>query len=377
MKFFHISDMHLGKRFKGVSFINDQKFVLDQILKQADILKPDCVVIAGDVYDKSIPSVEAVELLDDFLTKLSEKSINILMISGNHDSGERLGFAEKILRGFGIYIVSVFDGKMKRITLNDDFGEFDFFLCPYFRPSQVKAIYPERKIENSNDAVKVILEETDVRRNVRNTAVIHQFAAPVGKKIEYSDSETQTVGGLDVIDTGLFSDFDYTAMGHIHKPQSMGEKIRYCGTPMKYSFSEVNQEKSITVVEINEKGKTDISFVPLLPLHDMRNVKGTFSQILAEAEKEPSDDYINAVITGNEIICDPVGKLRQYYKNLLQIEFRKENSDKKTEYSEEFIKKSVYELFEDFFTLQNGKEMSDMQKEIIKNILKEENNEAD
>lgn len=377
MKFFHISDMHLGKRFKGVSFINDQKFVLDQILKQADILKPDCVVIAGDVYDKSIPSVEAVELLDDFLTKLSEKSINILMISGNHDSGERLGFAEKILRGFGIYIVSVFDGKMKRITLNDDFGEFDFFLCPYFRPSQVKAIYPERKIENSNDAVKVILEETDVRRNVRNTAVIHQFAAPVGKKIEYSDSEIQTVGGLDVIDTGLFSDFDYTAMGHIHKPQSMGEKIRYCGTPMKYSFSEANQEKSITVVEINEKGKTDISFVPLLPLHDMRNVKGTFSQILAEAEKEPSDDYINAVITGNEIICDPVGKLRQYYKNLLQIEFRKENSDKKTEYSEEFIKKSVYELFEDFFTLQNGKEMSDMQKEIIKNILKEENNEAD
>jgi exonuclease SbcD len=376
MRFFHISDIHLGKRFKGVSFINDQKFILNQIISHIDILKPDCIVIAGDVYDKSIPSAEAVELLDEFLTELSARKLAVLIISGNHDSCERLQYAGGILEKNNIFIASIFKGEIKKVTLQDEYGDFDFYLVPYFRSSQVRSFYTESEINSSNDAMKVLLENTKIDHKNRNTLVIHQFVSPLGKNIDFSDSETQTAGGLDVIDAGLFKDFDYTAMGHIHKPQNMGSKIRYCGTPLKYSFSETLQEKSITVVEINEKGKTEVSLVPLKALHDMKIIKGPFEKLIESAKLSPSDDYINGVITGNEMIADSIGKLRQFYPNILQLEFIRENSEMKTNYNEDFISKSMYELFEDFFKMQNGKDLTDEQKKIVKNLLKEESLET-
>lgn len=372
MKFIHLSDIHLGKRFKGVSFINDQKFILNQIIGHIENYKPDCIILAGDIYDKSIPSTEAVELFDSFLTQLSDMSLPVLIISGNHDSAERLQFAGSILEKNNIYIASVFEGKMKKVTLKDEYGNFDFYLLPYFRPSQVRNFYPESEINSSNDAMKVILENTDIDNNCRNTAVVHHFAAPSGGSIELSDSETQTAGGLDIIDAGLFSDFDYTALGHIHKPQNMGKNIRYCGTPLKYSFSESSQEKSVTVVEINEKGMADISLIPLKPMREMRTVKGRFDELIRAAEQNPSEDYINAVIDGDEAVYDPVGKLRQYYPNILQLEFVRSNTEYKTDYNEDFISKSIPELFGDFFEMQNGKKITDEQREIILDVLKEE-----
>ncbi|MGN1481844.1 exonuclease SbcCD subunit D [Porcipelethomonas sp.] len=377
MKFFHISDIHLGKRFKGVSFINDQKYILNQITEQIKIHNPNCIVIAGDIYDKSIPPTEAVELLDSFLTNLAQTGIYVLIISGNHDSAERLQFAGNLLEKNNIYIASVFDGSMKKVTVKDSYGDFDFYLLPFFRQSQVKSIFKDCEINSNTEALKAIIDNTKINHDNRNTIVLHQFAAPSAQSISFSDSETQSAGGLDIISTQLLKDFDYAALGHIHKPQNMGTKIRYCGTPLKYSFSEASQEKSITVVEINKKNETHIDLIPLNPLHEMRIVKGPFEKLLEAAEKEPSDDYIDAVITDNEILSDPIGKLRQYYPNLLQLEFSKRDRKIKTHYSENFISKSTFELFSDFFMMQNGREFSPEQKKIVEELLKEENYETD
>lgn len=272
MKLIHLSDLHIGKRVNEISMIEDQEYILLQILQIIDDEKADAILIAGDVYDKSVPSAEAVVLFDDFLCRLAKRHVPVLIISGNHDSQERLAFGNRLLELGGIHISPVYDGTVQSVTLSDEHGEVIFWLLPFIKPTHVKRFYPEAGIESYTDACRVAIEKMSVDVTQRNVLVTHQFVT--GASFDPEGSEEISVGGSDNVDASVFESFDYVALGHIHGPQNIGSnRIRYSGTPLKYSLSEAAHHKSVTVVNLGPKGELELQLRPLMPKRTILKVQ--------------------------------------------------------------------------------------------------------
>ncbi len=371
MKFIHISDLHLGKRVNQFSMLEDQKFILLQILDIIDQECPDAILVAGDIYDTPQPPVSAVELLDNFLTKLAEKKIQTFIISGNHDSPERLSFGSKLMQLSGIHISPVYTGEIVPYILNDDIGEVAVYMLPFVKPAIVHSVFPESEIHSYTDAVKIAVDAMDIDSNVRNVLVAHQFVTGAS----HSGSEELVIGGLDNVDASVFAPFDYVALGHIHGAQKVGnESIRYCGTPLKYSFSEARDIKSVLIAELGNKGKLTTRTIPLRPLHDMREVKGSYEELTFKKNYEGQDteDYIHITLTDEEDVMDAVAKLRVIYPNLMKLDYDNARTRSGTEVIEnlsEVQTSSPIDLVMEFFKTCNGKDMSDEQKKYVQNKI--------
>lgn len=372
MKFVHLSDLHLGKRVNGYSMIEDQKYILLKILNVIDEQKAEAVVIAGDVYDKPIPPTEAVQLFDDFLFRLVERNLQILVISGNHDSPERIAFGSRFMDKSGVHMSQVYNGKNDLVELKDKYGKVNFYMLPFVKPSNVRRFFEDEEINTYTDAVRVAVSHMNVNKKARNVIITHQFVTGAQR----SESETIAVGGTDSVDSYVFDDFDYVALGHIHGPQNVGKNtVRYCGTPLKYSFSEISHKKSVTVVEMKEKGNVKVSTVELTPKLDMREIKGTYEELTFKKnyENTNTEDYLHIILTDEEDVADAVAKLRCVYPNLMKLDYdntRTRNSLALTQ-AEETEKKSDTELLSEFFEKQNGKPLSDEQLEYAANLFEQ------
>lgn len=372
MKFLHLSDLHLGKRVNGFSMIEDQHHILTQILQIAGENEPDAVLIAGDVYDRSVPSVEAMQLLDTFLVELHRKGCAVCLISGNHDSVERMAFAASLLQRNSIHISPVYHGRLEPLVFPDDFGDVRVWLLPYLKPSLVRPHFPGADITSYTDALSAALRETDPDPAARNVLVAHQFVTGALQ----SDSEEFTVGGSENVDASLFDAFDYVALGHIHRPQHVGRNtLRYCGTPLKYSFSEAGHTKTITLVEMGAKGDIGISEIPLTPLRDLREIRGEYLEVSARQHYQGTDtgDYVRIVLTDEEEEPDAARKLRSIYPNLMRLDY--DNTRSRTRSSLEAVsgieEKAPIELLEELYTLQNGHPMSPEQQEYAHALFRE------
>lgn len=376
MKLFHLSDLHLGKRLCGVSLVEDQRDMLEKIIGHIKREKPDAVMIAGDVYDRSVPPEDAVALFDSFLFELSEMKVQVLIISGNHDSAERLAYGGRILNRSGIYISKEFnqnnyDSILKPVILSDEHGGINFYLLPFVTPHTVKASRggrPEAEISSYTDALRTVIEEMNIDTSERNVLIAHQFVTGASK----CDSETFSVGGVDNVDASVFEPFDYVALGHLHGPQSIGgDTVRYCGTPLKYSFSETDHLKSITVVDVGAKGTVNVSTTALDdPMHDLCVKKGSFDEVTAEGK---SDDYIKVVLTDMNEGGDVLSKLRDHFKNIMQLSFELPQND--IEYETDSIgninELTPLQLFSNFYAIQTGSELNERQIDIVKGIFDE------
>ena len=370
MKLIHLSDLHLGKRVYDFNLLEDQAYILKEILKVIDTEEPDGVIIAGDIYDKSVPSTEAVELLDEFLVQLSRRDLQVFLISGNHDSPERLAFASRLIASAGIHVSPVYHGVIEPIVLTDAYGPVNVYLLPFVKPAHVRRFFPDRKIESYQDALCAAIEALPIDWSGRNVLVTHQFVTGAVR----SDSEEISVGGTDNIDAAVFERFDYVALGHIHGPQNIGsERIRYCGTPLKYSFSEAEHVKSVTVTEIREKGSLSVRTVPLHPVRDLREIEGTYEELTYRPNYEGTntEDYLHITLTDEEDIPDAIGKLRLIYPNLMSLDYNNSRTRSAGVLSDpaEADRKSPLVLFEEFYKEQNGRSMSDEQKDFAREIM--------
>lgn len=370
MKLFHLSDLHLGKRVYAFSMLSDQRYVLEQVCALAERHQPDGILLSGDLYDKPIPPVEAVQLLDEFLTSMQQMGIAVYAISGNHDSAGRVDFGSRILQQQNLHICGAFDGKLYHVFKEDAFGEIHFYLLPFLKPATVSAFREGGESLTYAEAVKWALETVDIDTTKRNVLLAHQFVTWKGTA-EESDSETKTLGGVDEMDASLFFDFDYVALGHLHSPQRIGrDTIRYGGSPLKYSFSELRQKKGVTLVEIQEKGNVTTEFLPLEPLHPLREIKGTLADLLEAAEEAGgSEDYVRAILTDEGAVYDPVGRLRVYYPNLMTLEMA-QRGESQQDLSLEMDQKQLSgpALFAGFFEKQNDREMDVAQKALVEKI---------
>ena len=370
MKLIHLSDLHIGKRVNEVSMIEDQEYILTQILQIIDEEKADAVLVAGDVYDKSVPSAEAVTLFDDFLCRLAVRQLPVLIISGNHDSAERLSFANRLLEASGIHISPAYDGSIAPITLSDAHGDVNFWLLPFLKPAHVKRCFPDESIESYTDAVRVAVEKMQIDTGKRNILLTHQFVTGAST----CESEEISVGGSDNVDASVFEGFDYVALGHIHGPQNIGSnRIRYCGTPLKYSFSEEHHHKSVTVVDLGAKGQLELQLRPLTPRHDLRSIQGNFAQITDKAfyEGTATDDYLHIILTDEEDVPEAVGKLRLIYPNIMKLSY--DNTRTRTNQiidgAIDVQRKSPLQLFEELYELQNNQPMSDVQRGFTQELI--------
>lgn len=370
MKFIHLSDLHLGKRLGEYSLLEDQQYILRKITGIVDEEKPDFIVIAGDVYDKPVPAAEAVKLFDEFLTRLSRRVKDIFIISGNHDSAERVAFGAQIMGRSGIHISPVFNGRVEPTVLNDEIGEFCVYMLPFIKPVAVRRFFEGTAIESYTDAVNAAIDAMDADFGKRNIIITHQFVT--GAKS--CDSEEISVGGSDNVDSSAFDGFDYVALGHLHGPQNIGSsRIRYCGTPLKYSFSEAGHEKSVTVVEIREKGTLDVSTVDLVPRRDMRELRGSFDHIMSKECSTSGDpkDYLRIILTDENEIPEALGKLRSVYPNIMSIDY----DNHRTRSSETILgaaeaeSKLPLELFGEFYEASNGIAMSTEQSELVQSLI--------
>lgn len=376
MKLMHLADLHLGKRVNGFSMMEDQEYILNRILEIMEEEQPDGLLIAGDVYDKTIPPAEAVRLMDDFLTAVAAKHVPVFLISGNHDSAERVAFGHQLMQGSGIWISPVYDGTIRHHTLEDRWGEVNIYLIPFLRPSVVRSFFPDVEIEDYTDALRTIIEDLQVDTSRRNVVLAHQFVTAAGALPETCDSEQLSVGGLDRVDGSVFNPFDYTALGHLHGPQRVGsETIRYAGSPLKYSFSELHQKKSVTVAELREKGVTEIRQIPLQPRREMTELRGTFEEILAEARKkgEPQTDYYHMILTDETDVVDALSRLREYYPNIMLLDYdnRRTRSQKEVEQLDRVEERTPGELFAALYEQQNGQEMDSDRKEYLDGLIRE------
>lgn len=370
MKLIHLSDLHLGKRVNDISMLDDQKYILEQILHILDAEQPDAVLMAGDVYDKTVPSAEAVELLDSFLYRLSRRNLQVFVISGNHDSPERLAFGSRLMDGTGIHISPVYDGKLQPITLQDSHGRVHFYMLPFVKPAHVRRFFPEETIETYTDAVRVAIKHMDVDASCRNVLLTHQFVTGASR----CESEELSVGGSDNVDAAVFAPFDYVALGHIHGPQNIiPGKVRYCGTPLKYSFSECSHKKSVTVAELGEKGDVQIRTIPLVPQRDMREVRGSYLELTAKQNyiHSATEDYLHIILTDEEDIPEAVGRLRVIYPNLMKLSYdnTRTRSHSVIGSVQEIQSKSPLELFCELYELQNNQPMSDIQKTFTRELM--------
>ena len=376
MKLMHLADLHLGKRVNGFSMMEDQEYILNRILEIMEEEQPDGLLIAGDVYDKTIPPAEAVRRMDDFLTAVAEKHVPVFLISGNHDSAERVAFGHQLMQGSGIWISPVYDGTIRHHTLEDRWGEVNIYLIPFLRPSVVRSFFPDVEIEDYTDALRTIIEDLQVDTFRRNVVLAHQFVTAAGALPETCDSEQLSVGGLDRVDGSVFSPFDYTALGHLHGPQRVGsETIRYAGSPLKYSFSELHQKKSVTVAELRAKGETEIRQIPLQPRREMIELRGTFEEILEEARKkgEPQTDYYHMILTDETDVVDALSRLREYYPNIMLLDYdnRRTRSQKEVEQLDRVEERTPGELFAALYEQQNGQEMDSDRKEYLDGLIRE------
>lgn len=370
MKLVHLSDLHIGKRVNEISMIEDQEYILLQILQIIDDEKADAVLIAGDVYDKSIPSAEAVTLFDDFLCRLAKRNVSVLIISGNHDSPERLAFGNRLMENCGIYISPVYDGNIATVTLSDLHGEIDFWLLPFIKPAHVKRYYPDEKIESYTDACRIALSKASIDASKRNVLLTHQFVTGAAT----CESEEISVGGSDNVDASVFEAFDYVALGHIHGPQNIGSnRIRYCGTPLKYSLSEAAHHKSITVVNLGPKGELELQLRPLTPKHDLRQIRGTFAELTDKSfyEGTATEDYIYVALTDEEDVPEAVSKLRLIYPNLMHLRYdnTRTRTNQVIDGAEDVQRKSPLELFGELYQLQNNQPMSEQQLDFTQELI--------
>lgn len=370
MKLIHLSDLHLGKRVNEFSMLEDQQYILTEILQIIDREKPDGVMIAGDVYDKSVPSAEAVALLDDFLVRLAKRDLQVFLISGNHDSPERMAFGGRLMAQSGVHLAPVYDGKVSPITLTDNYGPVNLYLLPFLKPAHVRRCFPEREILTYTDALAAAIEAMGVDPAQRNVLVTHQFVTGAAR----CDSEEISVGGTDNVDVSVFEPFDYVALGHIHGPQQVGrETVRYCGTPLKYSFSEAKHQKSVTVVELGEKGAVSVRTVPLAPMRDLAELRGTYEELTFRGFYQGTSyprDYVHITLTDEEDIPDAVSKLRIIYPNLMKLDYdnKRTRAGIVLERAED-QQRSPLELLEEFYEKQNGQPMGEEQRAFAKNLM--------
>lgn len=378
MKLLHIADLHIGKRVYEFSMIEQQKNILDSILKIIDDKKPQAVLLAGDIYDKNIPSAEAVELYDDFLTGLSEKSVQTFVISGNHDSGERISFGSRIMKKGHIFIEGIYNGAITSHSIFDEFGEVCIWLLPFVKPATVKPYFESQNIDSYEQAVTFILNQAKIDTGKRNVLLAHQFVTASGKEPERSESEIISVGTVDNVDFSVFDKFDYVALGHIHRPQPVGrETVRYAGSILKYSFSEAKHQKSVTMIELLEKGDILLEQIPLKATKDLREIKGNLEDLINPGAYRDADreDYLSVVLTDEEGYIDPIGKLRTVYPNIMRLSFENSKTGKELVYIgttvEEITQKDSFALFEEFFVVQNDRPMSKEQKGLMDAIFKE------
>jgi exonuclease SbcD len=370
MKFFHLSDLHLGKRVNEFSMLDDQRHILMEIVRHAKEEKPDAVLIAGDVYDKSVPIVEAVQLLDSFLVWLNEAGIAVYMIAGNHDSVERVAFGARLLKNSNVHISQVYDGKISPIIFNDEFGEVKIWLLPYLKPSYVRRHFADKEINTYSDAVKMALSNTGLDTAERNVLVAHQFVTGAIT----SESEEISVGGSENVDASLFDAFDYVALGHIHRPQQMlRETLRYAGSPLKYSFSEIDHQKTITVVDLCDKGDVAITEIPLMPERELREVRGTYAEITDRRNYLGSntDDYVRVVLTDEEDEPEAIQKLRTIYPHLMRLDYDNTRTQTTLEVSGTTgtENKAPAEYFGELYEIQNGQPLSQTQKDYAEKLF--------
>lgn len=371
MKLIHLSDLHLGKRVNEFSMLEDQQYILEELLRIIDSEKPDGVLIAGDVYDKTVPSAEAVTLLDEFLVQLSKRDTQTFLISGNHDSAERLAFGGRLMEQSGIHIARVYNGVLAPLTLRDEYGPVDLYLLPFLRPVQVRRFFPESEIATYTEAMAAVLGAADIDKTHRNVLVTHQFVTGA----QTCDSEELSVGGTDNVDVSVFDDFDYVALGHIHGPQKIGrETVRYCGTPLKYSFSEVGHKKSVTVVELAEKGSVAIRTVPLVPKRDMSELRGAYNELMLRENYEGKpfrNDYLRITLTDEEDIPNAVNNLRTVYPYIMRLDYdnRRTRTESHVDGAEQVERKRPLTLLEEFYESQNGQPMSEEQRSFAKQLM--------
>lgn len=373
MKFLHLADLHLGKRVNGFSMLEDQAHILRQILAILDDEQPDGVLIAGDVYDKSVPSVEAVELLDDFLTELRARGVPVLLISGNHDSPERLAFGGRVMDSCGIHISPVYDGALAPVTLQDAFGPVHVWLLPFVKPAHVRRWFPDADIESYTDAVAEAIAHMDIDTAARNVLVTHQFVTGGTR----SGSEELSVGGTDNVDSGVFAPFDYVALGHLHGAQHIGrETIRYAGSPLKYSFSEARQHKSVTVVTLGEKGDVQVRTVALTPLRELREIRGSYDELTARSFYEHTtyrSDYLHLILTDEQDVFDAMSRLRTIYPYLMTLDYDNARTRAAGGMSvpAETERRTPLELFEALYQRQNHQPMSEVQRAYIAQLMEQ------
>ncbi len=411
MKFLHISDLHIGKRINEFSMLEDQKYILDKIITIAEREQAEGVLLAGDIYDKTVPSAEAVQVFDRFLTGLAKRKIKVFAVSGNHDSPERIAFGAELMKGKGVYLSPVYDGRVAKVALEDTYGKLYVHLLPFVKPATVRhglevqqtlqqersngaepslqrersngaepsvppeggsAAEPSKLPESYNEAVRAVVERMEVDADQRNILVAHQFVTGASR----CESEETAVGGLDNVDADLFDAFDYVALGHIHSPQHVGrDTLRYCGTPLKYSFSEAEQEKSVTVVELREKGQVELRQIPLTPLRDMRRIRGTYMEVMDRNFYQGTnrEDYVQITLTDEEDVPDGLQRLRKVYPNLMRLVYDNARTRQSREVgaAEELERKSELELFSDFYVLQNNQTMSAKQMELVRQLIQE------
>ena len=370
MKFIHLSDLHLGKRVNEYQMLDDQAYILKKIINIIDDEVPDGVIIAGDIYDKSVPSAEAVGLFDDFLVRLAKRKLEVFIISGNHDSPERIAFGSRIMDASGIHLSPVYDGKILPFSMQDEHGTVDIYMLPFIKPAHVR-MFCDEEISSYTDAINYVISNLDIKPKNRNIIVTHQFVTGASR----SESEEISIGGSDNVNADVFAPFDYVALGHIHSPQNCGsDHIRYCGTPLKYSFSEAKDHKSVTVVELAEKGKVSYRTVELVPQHDLVELKGTYAELTLRSFYEGStwqEDYTHITLTDEEDIPDVIGKLRTIYHRLMKLDYDNKRTRLNMEINSvtDVESKSPLELFSDFYKLQNNQPMTQEQFDYVKLLI--------
>lgn len=372
MKFAHISDLHLGKRVHQFSMMEEQKYILEQIVKIAKEEQTDGVFIAGDVYDKIYPSAEAVALFDSFLVNLVKENIKVFVISGNHDSPERIAFLGQLTKKAGVYLSPVYAGEVEKIELTDEFGKVHIYLLPFIKPVHVRHFFPEESITNYIEAMQTVVKHMDLKKEERNILVAHQFVTGAMR----SDSEEIFVGGLDNVDASVFADFDYVALGHIHRPQNMGmDKIRYCGTPLKYSFSESQDKKTVTIVEFREKGNWTRKEVPLYPLHDMVKIRGTFSEVINSGNFPDINpkSFLHITLLDEQDVPEAFQRLVEVYPNLMQMEYDnlRTRERKSIQVRKEMAKIAPEEIFAGLYETMNNQPLSQVQQKYLREKIEE------
>lgn len=370
MRFLHLSDLHLGKSVHEFSMLEDQEYILKVILNIVDSEQPQAVLISGDVFDRTIAPTEALRLFDDFLDGLVRRSIEVFIISGNHDSADRLAFGSRMMEKSGIHISRVYNGEIDPYILTDEFGEINIFLLPFIKPVQIKRLFPEIEISTWTEAVKVVVDNLNIDDNNRNILLAHQFVTGAIT----CESEEFNIGGADNVDAAIFATFDYVALGHLHRAQSIGrETLRYCGTPLKYSFSEANHKKSVSIVDFGEKGSISINEIPLIPKRDMLEIRGKYLEITSRDFYQAlnTDNYYRITLTDEEDQLDALGKLRVIYPNLMRLDY--DNKRTRTQgYVAEAADTSQYtpiQLFDMLYEEQNGQPLSEPQRDFLNDLI--------